>query len=33
MNVAKNKNIIITSPDKGEGIAILDTVDYHKLMN
>ena len=33
-NLAKNKNIIIISPDKGGGVAILDTVNYHKkIMN
>ena len=29
-NLTKNKNIFLTSPDNGGGIAILDTVDYHK---
>ena len=28
-HLAKNKNIIITS-DKDGGVAILDTIDYHK---
>ena len=33
-NLAKNKNITITSADKDGGIVILDTIDYNnKLMN
>ena len=32
LNLSKNKNIIITRPDKGNGIVIMNKQDYHSKM-